>query len=176
MELRNFNANSSARVSINLDYAKFDSASDSLELKNFSLSCDKAAASGEGELIQGCIQKMNMKSTSFSSSSESQNVMSAFAHSLSVASQSKSLSIKSIDLKSTNGKFDLSADIKAQISGTAKAYGNLSYDQSKKILTIKISDVKFGILSVTTKVFDELKKQESATLKVNKPYVYYQLK
>jgi hypothetical protein len=176
MELRNFNANSSARISLNLDYASFDSAKDSLELKNFFLSCDKSTSSGEAEFIQGCIQKMNMKSSSFSSSSESKDVMSAFKKSLLSATQSKSLSIKSIDLKTVNGKFDLAADIKAQISGSAKAYGNLSYDEATKILTIKISDVKFGILNVTTKVFDELKKQESATLKVNKPYVYYQLK
>jgi hypothetical protein len=175
MELRNFNANSSTRVSLSLDYAKFDSAKDSLELKNLTLSCDKAALSGEAEFIQGCIQKMNMKSSSFSSS-DSNNIFGALKNSLSAAVQSKSLSIKSIDLKAVNGKFDLSADVKAQISGTAKANGNLSYDQATKVLTIKISDVKFGILNVTTKVFDELKKQESATLKVNKPYVYYQLK
>ena len=178
MDLRNFSANSATRVAINLDYARFISAQDSLELKNFSISCDKALASAEGEFIQGCIQKMNLKSSSFSSSStsETKSAITVFSDSLIRATQSKSLTIKAIDLKSVNGKFDVVADIKAQISGTAKGNGNLSYNEVTKILTVKISDVKFGILNVTSQVFDELKKQESATLKVSKPYVYYQLK
>ena len=178
IELKNFSANSAARVAVSLDYAKFVSVHDALELKNFSLSCDKAQATGEGEFILGCIQKMNLKSSSFNSSSNSENksIASVFSDSLIRATEAKSLSIKAIDFKSVNGKFEVVADIKAQVSGTAKGNGNLSYDQATKILTVKISDVKFGILNVTSQVFDELKKQESATLKVNKPYVYYQLK
>ena len=84
--------------------------------------------------------------------------------------------VSALDLKTNAGKYDLSAEVKAQVSGKVKSNGNMSYDASAGKLTLKISEVKFGFLNITGKVFDELKKQQSETLKVNEPYVYYSLK
>ncbi|MBA2404478.1 MAG: hypothetical protein H0V66_06890, partial [Bdellovibrionales bacterium] len=87
-----------------------------------------------------------------------------------------SVGIKNLNLKVTAGKFDLSAEVKAQISGTAKGSGTIKYEAAAKKITVKVSEIKFGILDVTSQVFDELKKQESATLKVSKPHVYITVK
>lgn len=152
---------------------------DELHLKNFALNCNKdlSQAAAENQLIFGCLQKMTVKSQSFSQSAVEEGIVSAFSKAISSVSGSRGdLSIKSLDFKITGGKYELGADIKAQMSGRAKSKGQMSYDPNSGIMTIKISEVKFGVLSVTGLVFDELKKNENARMKVKEPNVYYKLK
>lgn len=158
---------------------EFIGADDELKLKNFALNCNKdlSQSAADNQLIFGCLQKMTVKSQSFSQSSLDEGIVSAFTKALgTVAGAKGDLGIKSLDFKVNNGKFDLSADVKAQLSGKAKAYGNMSYDPATSTMTVKISEVKFGILTVTGMVFDELKKKESDKLKVKQPNVYFKLK
>jgi hypothetical protein len=84
--------------------------------------------------------------------------------------------MRSLDLRSVNGRFDLSADVRAQVSGRVRGNGTSSYDPASGVLTIRINEVRFSILNVTGQVFDELKKQESDKLKVRRPFVYLSLK
>ncbi len=152
---------------------------DELRLKNFALSCNKnlSQEAAEDQLIFGCLEKMVVKSQSFSQAAVEEGMVKAFTQALNAASGNRGdLTIKSLDFKMTAGKYDLSADVKAQISGKAKSTGNMSYNPQTWIMTIKISEVKFGILNVTNMVFDELKKNENDRLKVSKPNVFYKLK
>lgn len=125
------------------------------------------------QLIAGCIQKMTFKTSRFSSQAE-EGVMEALSSALD--NTKASLGINSVTLNATNGKFDLAAEVKAQISGKVKANGNVSYNATTGLLTLQISEIKFGLFSVRGKVFDELKKKESEKLKVREPYVYYSVK
>lgn len=152
---------------------------DELHLKNFTLNCNKdlTQTAAEDQLIFGCLQKMAVKSQSFSQSAVEEGMVSAFTEAMkSVAGSRGDLTIKSLDFKINNGKFELGAEIKAQLSGKAKSHGDMSYDPATGIMTIKISEVKFGILGVTGKVFDELKKNENDRMKVKQPNVYYKIK
>lgn len=152
---------------------------DELKLKNFALNCNKdlTQTAADNQLIFGCLQKMNVKSASFSQTAVEEGMVNAFTKAMSAVAGSRGdLTIKSLDFKITDGKYDLGADIKAQISGRARSNGNMSYDAVTGIMTIKISEVKFGILSVTGRVFDELKKNENDRMKVKQPNVYYKLK
>ncbi len=152
---------------------------DELKLKNFALNCNKdlAQTAADNQLIFGCLQKMTVKSASFSQTAVEEGMVSAFTKAVgAVAGARGGLSIKALDFKVTNGKYDLGADIKAQISGRAKSKGTMSYDPATGIMTINISEVKFGILSVTGMVFDELKKSENERMKVKQPNVFYKLK
>lgn len=152
---------------------------DELHLKNFTLNCNKdlSQAAADNQLIFGCLQKMNVKSQSFSQSAVEEGMVSAFTDAMkSVAGSRGDLTIKALDFKINNGKYELGADIKAALSGRAKSNGNMSYDPETGVMTIKISEVKFGILSVTGKVFDELKKNENDRMKVKQPHVYYKIK
>ncbi len=152
---------------------------DELKLKNFALNCNKdlTQTAADNQLIFGCLQKMAVKSASFSQTAVEEGMVNAFTKAMSAVAGSRGdLTIKSLDFKITNGKYDLGADIKAQISGRAKSNGNMSYDAATGIMTIKISEVKFGILSVTGRVFDELKKNENDRMKVKQPHVFYKLK
>jgi len=52
----------------------------------------------------------------------------------------------------------------------------VKYEAAAKKITVKVSEVKFSYLDVTSQVFDELKKQESESVKVSKPYIYITIK
>ena len=127
------------------------------------------------QLISGCVQKMTLKSSKF----QQQDVQKVFQGIL-METFSKAidadLGVNSLDLKTNAGKYDLSAEVKAQISGKVKSNGQMSYDAASGKLSVKISEVKFGFLNITGKVFDELKKNESASMQVKEPYVHLTVK
>jgi hypothetical protein len=179
INLNTLNLNLGQSVSLGLSQGEFVSTKEELILKNMNLSCDRLGLSSQilDEVLGGCIQRMSFKVSGFSSYPQ-KGIDFALIEALNSSSEFKatSLSIKNVDLKINGGKFQLSADVKAQISGTASASGTAKYDAPSKKITIKVSEIKFGFLDLTTQVFDELKKQESETLKVNKPYIYITVK
>lgn len=178
IKLSGFNLSFANTATMTLGSAVFNSPDKNVDLKNLNLACDRVAAFPEvmDQVISGCIQKMTLKTTGLSTDGEGvdQALMKALDESHDEVLGG--VGVKNLNLKVNAGKFELSAEVKAQISGTAKASGTLKYEAAVKKLTVKISEVKFGILDVTSQVFDELKKQESATLKVSKPYIYITLK
>jgi hypothetical protein len=179
IKLSAFNFLFADTISLTMASAIFNSPDKNIDLRNMNLVCDRISTFPEvmDQVISGCIQKMGLKTTGLTTDGES-----GFDQALMKAIDVRhdeilgGASIKNLSLKVTGGKFDLSAEVKAQISGTAKGTGTIKYEAPLKKLTVKISEIKFGFLDVTSKVFDELKKQESATLKVSKPYVYITVK
>lgn len=176
ISINGFNLDFNEQLNLSLSSGKFDSKSDSLQLDGLTLSCQKLGPEENimDQLITGCIQKMSLKSSKFSSAGAEDLLASALDEAF--VSVLGGVGVNSIALSTNAGKYELAAEVKAQISGKVKSSGNLSYDASSGKLTVKISEVKFGILNITSKVFDELKKQESAKLSVKAPYVYLLLK
>lgn len=178
ISLKAFNLSFAERFSLTISSGEFQSPDKNVDLSNFNLSCDRTASFPEvmDQLISGCIQKMSFKAGGFSSEGEGldQAVMKGLdaGHDTVKAA----LGVKNVDFKVSGGKFEMSADIKAQISGKVKGSGTVKYEAGIKKVTVKVSGIKFGILDVTSQVFDELKKQESDSLKVSKPYVYITIK
>lgn len=182
MQVKDFNLTLANSASLSLVQGVFNSKDDSLKLEGLTLGCDRNQAQEQimDQLITGCIQRMSLKTSRFSSRAEEGLVGFVTSSVVSALDEGRGLTadlgINSLNLSATGGKYELSAEVKAQISGKVKSSGNVSYDSSARKLTLKISEVKFGILNVTGKVFDELKKKESDKLKVSRPYVYYSLK
>lgn len=167
------------KLSFSVLEGEFIGDEDELRLKDFKLNCNKdlTQEAAENQLILGCLQKMTVKSQSFSQVALEEGMVSAFTKALnSVASSRGDLTVKTLDFKINNGKYDLAADIKAQMSGKAKSNGTMSYDKTTGVMTVRISEVKFGILSVTGLVFDELKKNENEQMKVERPNVFYKIR
>ncbi len=159
--------------SFDLYSGEFVSEKDTVSLEGLEWFCQRGNASEVmDELLLGCVQDMTLSVERFVSEKTSRFLESALAKS----KLGSDLKITQLKLKSRGGSYDLVAGVKAQISGTAKSKGDLSYDPGTGILTIKINEVKFGILSVKGMVFDELKKSESADMKISEPYVYLKLK
>lgn len=182
MSVTGFNLDLADRLNMNMTSGRFNSIKDELILDGLNLDCARDIVQAEvmDQLISGCIQKMTLKTAKFSQSAND-GLVNALETALSAALVENSMvlagvGVSSLDLKTNAGKYDLSAEVKAQVSGKVKSNGNMSYDATTGKLTLKISEVKFGFLNITGKVFDELKKQQSETLKVNEPYVYYSVK
>lgn len=161
MTVAGFNLNLAEAVSLSLTSGRFNSPKDILKIDGMALNCNRNSGASDvmNQLITGCIEKLVFKNSKFNKSSDKSD-----------------LTVNSADLKINTGKFDLTAEIKAQISGKVKANGNVSYDEQTSILTIKVSEVKLGILNVRGQVFSELKKSESDKMKVKEPYVYLTVK
>lgn len=179
MNVSGFNLSLSEKLTLSLNNGHFLSKDDELKLTGLNLDCNRDTSTKEimDQLLTGCIQRMSLKSSKFSSTSVEENFVSIISDALAGALDEKgSLGINSLDLKTNNGKYDLSAEVKSQISGKVKSNGNMSYDKTNGTVSVKISEVKFGILNITGKVFDELKKKESEKLKVKEPFVHYKLK
>jgi hypothetical protein len=177
MTVRGFNLSFLNDLSINLNQADFVSPDDALHLQNFSLGCQRNLVLEDlmDQVLNGCTQRMNLKSSRFSSSEEalSSAIVQAVAKE---AAPLGGVGVNSLDMRVSAGRYYLSAEIKAQISGKIKSQGELSYDAAKKELRVKIASVKYGFFNITSKVFDELEKKESEKMKVSKPYVYFKLK
>lgn len=167
MVVENMNFNLSQSLSLSMNSGEFLSEKDELFLELIKLNCARETATAEliDQLISGCVRDLTLSASRFSSKPTQV-----------VSKTSGSLAIKNLQLKSRDGKFDLSADVKAQISGKLRSHGYANYDPSTGILALKISEVKFGILNVKKMVFDELRKKQSETLVVKEPYVYFHLK
>lgn len=158
----------SDNLKFSLNSGRLHSRDESAVIGGLTLDCDRDQTHVQemDQVIKGCIRKMVLKTTKFSSTS-----LVSFIDSI-----RGQVNINSLDLKTNNGRYDLSADIKAEISGKVRSSGTLSHNSQESQLIIKISEVKFGILNITGKVFDELRKNQSEKLKVREPYVYYSLK
>lgn len=173
MAIDEMNLKFTDHFSFNLYSGEFVSEKDTVSLEGLEWFCQRGVATDVmDELLLGCVQDMTLTTDKFTSEKVSRFLETA----LSKSKLGSDLKVSQLKLKSRAGSYDLSASVKAQISGTAKSKGHFSYDPNTGIFTIKINEVKFGILSVKGMVFDELKKKQDENLVVKEPYVYLKLK
>lgn len=179
INLTAFNLSLIDRALLSMSSGVFHSPDSDINLKNFNLACDRVGTFQDllDQVLSGCVQKLNLRVGGFSSLG-GEGVEHAIINAIDQRHDSfkGSVGIKNLDLKIASGKFQLSAEIKAQISGTATGSGTVKYEAELKKVTVKVSEIKFGFLDLTTQVFDELKKQESQTMKVSRPYIYLTIK
>lgn len=182
MNVSNFNLDLNQQATLSLGQGQFNSPKNSLKLDGLSLQCARDFAQTEtmDQLVKGCTNSMRFKASKFSSK-DIDGIVNALTYSiLAAASDGRvdkaDLGVNGLDLKVNSGKYALSGEVKAQVSGKVKSSGNISYDEKKGVLSVKISEVKFSFFDITSKVFDELKKQESEKLKVQEPYLHLTIK
>jgi hypothetical protein len=178
IHLKNFNLTLNETASLSMSKAIFSSPDKELDLSSFNLNCNRFSGHEElmDQIIAGCLEKMLVKAGGFNSRAE-QGIEQALTKAIDASFDAKqSVGVKNMNFKITAGKFDLSAEIRAQISGKAVGNGTIKYDQPTKKLTVKLNQIKFGILDLTSKVFDELEKQENTNLQVKRPYIYFTIK
>lgn len=179
MVVTGFNLQVKDAIALSLTRGNFISTSDQLNLEGLALNCSRDHSAGEDveQLLQGCLQEMSFKASRFASKSLTGNLVDDLTSSfLSAVSEDKNIGVDSADLRIQNGRYNLSAQVKADISGRIRSHGNVSYDATTGIMTLRISEVKFSFLTVTGKVFDELRKKESERLQVREPFVYLKIK
>jgi hypothetical protein len=172
MEISSLNLSLDQNFDLSLKAGHFQSKSSSLKLDQFSLSClrDLNQEKILDQLVVGCTQKLSLKSSKFSSQKINELVARFIGTSIT------GLGVQNAEIQISSGKFDLSAEVKAEISGRVRGRGTVTYDSLTGKITARIDEVKFGILNVTGRVLDEIKKKENEKLKVKGSNVYYSLK
>lgn len=167
MSIQNLNLTVVETLNFSVARAKFLGKEDRLDLQALSLECDRDRNQVEAvnQLIAGCIRKLKLRAERFDSLSEI----------IAKAISDEKEAVKNFRLQISNGKFNFSAGVSVGVPGTVKGKGDVSYSASEKRFAIRISEVKFGILNITGKVFDELQKNESENMKVKRPFVYLKL-
>lgn len=175
INLRDFNFSFNQNLVMKLAEANFTSPDSQLNLQNLTWSCNRDSSSSEiwEQVLNGCISKMAFNTSRFASNSLAAE---ALADALEIhAATLAGVGLNDLDLSIVKGSFDLSAQVKAQISGKVRGKGEVSYLPATKEVKIKISSVRFGIFNITNKVFSELKKNESDKLKVQQPFITLKL-
>lgn len=79
-----------------------------------------------------------------------------------------------VEWKSKDGAFFLGAKIKLLVKSRVKIKGQWNVDHDKRVLSVRLDDVKFGIVPITDLAFKELKDRlNDPKFEVKKPYIYY---
>jgi len=87
-----------------------------------------------------------------------------------LSSAARALEVSEVDLAIIKGK----TTFEVRIGGIGKINGNgtTTHLPEQGEIKIKVDKVKLGILSITGQFFDQLEKNESETLRVERPYIY----
>jgi hypothetical protein len=172
MDIHGLNLLLDQSLDLSLKSARFNSKKSSLKLDLFSLFCLRDVNQDKllDQIVTGCTQKLSLKSSKFISEKTTELIAKL------IGALDSGLGVHNVDLQINNGKFDLTAEVKADISGRVRGRGTVTYDPSTGKITARIDEVKFGILNITGRVLDEIKKKENEKLKVKGSTIYYSLK
>lgn len=166
MKLNSLFLKVSDSISFSLASGYFQSPFRILELKNFKFQCEQTIK---------CIESMSIQASSIHSNGEGLTEMFIKAFDERESGSTPIVDVKDLELRINNGRFTLSGYVKAQLSGKVRSKGEIKYEAPLRKVTLRIEEVKFGILNVTSKVLEELKKHESEKMKVIYPHIYLQL-
>jgi hypothetical protein len=85
-------------------------------------------------------------------------------------SASRALEVSEVDVAIIKGK----TNFEVRIGGIGKIKGNgtTTHLPNEGTIKIKVDSVKLGILGITGQFFDQLEKNESETLRVERPFIY----
>ncbi|WP_372655807.1 hypothetical protein [Halobacteriovorax sp.] len=86
------------------------------------------------------------------------------------------ISIKNATLSTSKNSFKFAGKVDLGISANIKIEGKSQLDKENNKVILKIDKAKASFLNIKGRLFDELKKSESKTFKVNEPYIYIYLK
>lgn len=162
-----FNLDLDKKVIASLTSALFVSDS-KMSLQGLTADCQRKSASDViEEVIAGCLSEGNLKVASFDSQS-----LNNFVSLISEEVDSQNLTVKSLNLAVKNKAFNLSLSTKIGVNGTIKARGTTDVDYQNKKAVIKVDEVKFGILNITSKFFAEIEKMKNESVEVRRPYIY----
>ncbi len=167
VDVKGFNLDLDKKVITSLTSALFTSDS-RMSLQGLTADCLRKAASDVfEEVIAGCLSEGNLKVASFDSQS-----LNEFVSLIADEIDLKNVTVKSLNLNVKNKAFTMSLSTKIGVNGTIRARGTTDVDYQNKKAVIKVDEVKFGILNITSKFFAEIEKMKSESVEVRRPYIY----
>jgi hypothetical protein len=138
------------KVGLAASAANLVNAGETTRLSRLSLDCRGSAVAVEP--VDACLQYTRFLLGSVSSSKK------------------RRVDVGDIKLNINAGK----ATFEARIGGIGKVNGegSATHDAANKIISIRVSKVKYGLIDITGQFFSELEKNESETLVVQRPFVH----
>lgn len=135
-----------------------DAEASKLYLSNFKVNCDNSGSDGElmEQLLDSCLNNKGKVRIGLLKSTDKE--------------KNKTTSISSLYLSVDGDKLYFS--MKQGV--TVKGYGRVFYEGDK--IRIKVNKVKAGFLNVTNKFWGEIKKAESESIILNRPWIEILLK
>lgn len=85
------------------------------------------------------------------------------------------LAFEGAQLKVDNNNFTLNLKLLTPISGKTKITGTTNYRADQRLLTVEVKSAKLGIINIRNRIFKELAKANSASIKVNEPFIMIKL-
>ncbi|OUR98741.1 hypothetical protein A9Q84_04830 [Halobacteriovorax marinus] len=162
--------------SINSLYTNLDDSS--MSLNNFSLQCSESRFfENYGiQIIDGCLKngKIQLKYLKSTTSRKILNILDEVPEFLGV--YANDTIVKDAKLTINNHKFSFVGKIQMGMSAKVKISGHSEYQKENNRIAIRIDKAKASFINIKNKIFEELKKSESDTMKVKKPYIYLLLK
>ncbi len=149
----NFNNTVNEKTSLSVVSFKGESTESNLELKNIVLNCfeDKNHINFLEDIIRNCLNKGDL------------------TESLILIDSPKSKTLfEDGFIKIRDGEIRIETDAEAGFIGKLKIKGTGVYNESNKVLTLKVKSARVGIFSIVGRLLNEMKKLESDFLKVNK--------
>lgn len=181
---------------INLSFAKYDISSPQSNSNMSSLAAECQDAGGNIDslyetLIHSCfknssmsMQKAYFKGESSKSRFDTLSIPEVLYTAVSAASlksevlssrESQEMKIEKLSLNVNNNKFSFKMKASVGVSATLKGNGQSSYNPNTKTLTLRLDKVKASFLTVTNKVFDALEGLDNDKIRVEKPYIYFNM-
>jgi hypothetical protein len=86
------------------------------------------------------------------------------------------LSFENARLKVENNNFTLNGNLIDPVVGSAKIKGVSKFDAATSVLTVEVKSAKLDVFNIRSRIFKELGKIKSETIKVKEPFIYITLK
>lgn len=177
MNVSGLNLSLENNVRVNISSADFRSSKNEMKLENFNLTCSKFSAKMDWieNLLIGCVSSMNLNSEYFNSSKVNkflQHILREFKNKENF-DPSSLFDVNDARISINNGQLKVYGQIKSDISGKIRGKGHFFYHESQKTLELRIDEVRFGILNITQRIFNEIKEANIPNIEVRQPYVYW---
>lgn len=144
-------------------------------LRGLSVNCSEARVFENygHQILDGCLTNSQMNLSYFKSSSSRKllNILEDLP-----GIRASNTVVKNGSIKISNKSFNMIAEVDIGMSAKVKIEGKTEFQDDQKRVVIRIDKAKASFINIKNKIFDELKKSESDTFKVQNPYLYILLK
>lgn len=140
-------------------------------LRSFSATCsEKRIFENYGhQVIDACLTNANLTMAYFKTTS-TRKILNIFADLPGI--KASTTVVQNASIKILNNKFKMQAKVDLGMSAKVKIEGISEFQDQHNRVAIRIDKAKASFLNIKNKIFEELKKSQSDTFKVEKPYIY----
>ena len=170
---------SNAQLQLKAQVLKMDHQSfGQVDAESVSIACAHSSGPiGMDQVVTDCLNRSTISMGAFQLPNTSQFWLDTMVLAPKTTQENAQQTINDMDMTMNQGNFDLSMKVQGVPFAKIHATGNAKMDTTAQVATIRIDEVKYGVIPITGLVMDQLKKKLPADqFRVVPPYVYMTLK